>query len=212
MTTEWRNDGTARAAAEGETNLARPGAAASRADLRTALVARREAMPEARRRAAQARIAAGLDDCLAALLEGRSAPVVALYVPHRSEPDLSAGLPAWRARGWTLALPRVVARQAPLEFGRWPAAGTLRQDRYGIPVPDPFDPVTPDLLVVPCVGFHADGWRLGYGGGYYDRTLAGLQVPAVGVAFEECRLDVFEPGEHDRRLDAVVTQARVHGA
>ena len=82
-------------------------------------------------------------------------------------------------------------------------------DRFGIAVPEPFEPVRPALLVIPCVGFDRRGWRLGYGGGFYDRTLAGLDAAAVGVAFEEAEVDGFAPQPHDRRLDAVVTPRAV---
>ena len=67
----------------------------------------------------------------------------------------------------------------------------------------------PDLLIVPCVGFDSRGYRLGYGGGHYDRTLSRHPVKTVGVAWDACELSDFVPGAHDRPLDVIVTESRV---
>lgn len=186
-----------------------PPDAASRAALRARLIEARLALPAAERTRAEDALAARLQDTVERLMgaAGCVGPAtVAVYRPVRGEPDPIASVAAWRGRGWRLALPRVVARDAPLEFGLWPEGGVLRPGRFGIEQPEPFVPVRPDVIVAPCVGFDVRGWRLGYGGGFYDRTLAALgDVPAVGVAFDEARVEGFEPQAHDRRLRAIVT-------
>lgn len=140
---------------------------------------------------------------------GTGGPVIGVYWPIRGEPQLAPACATWHARGWDLALPRVVAPDAPLAFGRWRANATLVADAFGTRVPDPFEPVDPVLLVAPCLGFDARGYRLGYGGGFYDRTLARLRVPVVGVCHECAQVSGFEPGSHDRPLTALITEARL---
>ena len=141
--------------------------------------------------------------------DGLAGPVIGVYTAVRGEPDLRECFERWRARGWRLALPKVTARDAALQFGAWDADAALVADRFGIVVPVPFAPVLPDLLVAPCVGFDRRGWRLGYGGGFYDRTLAQHDVPAVGVAFDDAEVDGFEPHPHDRAMRAIVTPRAV---
>jgi len=81
------------------------------------------------------------------------------------------------------------------------------REHHQVFVPHPFVAVRPDVIVAPCVGFDPRGWRLGYGAGYYDRTLHGLEVPAAGVAYDVCEA-AFEPGPHDRPLQAIITESR----
>jgi 5-formyltetrahydrofolate cyclo-ligase len=84
-------------------------------------------------------------------------------------------------------------------------------DRYGIPTPAHGDFLIPEVLLLPVNGFDAAGYRIGYGGGYFDRTLASLlpRPLVVGVGFELARLDSISPEPHDQRLDAMVTEAGV---
>lgn len=85
----------------------------------------------------------------------------------------------------------------------------MRPDRFGIPQPVEQVTLDTDLLLVPVNGFDAKGYRIGYGGGYFDRTLASLspQPLTVGVGFELSRLESIEPQAHDRPLDWIVTEA-----
>lgn len=152
-----------------------------------------------------------LRERLAGLL--RTAPfhdarVLGVYWPIRGEPELGPCLAQWEAQGRALALPRI-GEGGALEFGRWPRGGELRAGRFGIPVPHPFELVEPDLLIVPCVGFDARGYRLGYGGGHYDRTLERRPVAAIGVGYDGCELEGFDAAAHDRPLAAIVTESRV---
>jgi 5-formyltetrahydrofolate cyclo-ligase len=168
------------------------------------LIAMRRALPEDLRREADVAIFRHLQQWLA----GREPGVLALWWPLAGEPDLRPGFDALSAQGWKLALPRVVSPDAPLEFGRWRSGIALVEGKHRVWVPEPFEPVTPALLLAPCVGFDARGWRLGYGGGYYDRTLAVLPIEAAGVAYDACEVSL-EPQRHDRRLVAIITETRL---
>ena len=134
--------------------------------------------------------------------------------PIHNEPDLRPLLDAWRAQGATgfaALLPVVVAPAAPLAFRAWDAATRLEADRYGIPTPACGEFQTPQALLIPVNAFDAAGYRLGYGGGFFDRTLAALSPRplAIGVGFELARVASIAPEAHDIRLDAVVTEAGV---
>lgn len=178
---------------------------AQRRESRNALIAARQALPAPQRQAADAAIAAGVD----ALLATRSPGVLAVYWPIRGEPDLRDALPRWQAAGWALALPSVAAPGQPLVFGRWQPGMALRRERFDVAVPEPFEPVRPDCLLVPCVGFDRRGYRLGYGGGFYDRTLAALEAAfAIGVCHDLGEVAAFEPHQHDRPMNAIVTETR----
>lgn len=134
--------------------------------------------------------------------------VLGVYWPIRGEPELMPCYERWESDGRTLALPRI-GEGGALEFGRWRPGGEVRAGRFAIPVPHPFETVEPDLLIVPCVGFDARGYRLGYGGGHYDRTLARRPVAAVGVGYDACELEAFDVEAHDRPLSVIVTESRV---
>ena len=135
--------------------------------------------------------------------------MLALYWPIRGEPDPRPWLPVLAQLGWRFALPRVAGQGLPLEFGRWTPGQPMRAAGFGLMLPDPFELVLPDALVIPCVGFDARAYRLGYGAGFYDRTLEARPVPAIGVAYDGCELSSFEAHTHDRPLDCVLTETRV---
>jgi 5,10-methenyltetrahydrofolate synthetase len=110
-------------------------------------------------------------------------------------------------------LPVVGGKGEPMSFRRWTDATPMTTDRYGIPYPSVGAAIVPALLLIPCNGFDARGYRLGYGAGHYDRTLAALQPTpvAVGVAIEDGRLDDLRPHEHDLPMNWIVTEAGVAG-
>ena len=173
-----------------------------RRGLRREMVARRAALPVAEHDALSARIVA---HALAAL----PAPVVAAFCwPIKHEPDVRGLLAAWARAGVRTALPVVVAEGQPLAFREWTPETPLAPDRYGIPTPTAGEWLTPDLILLPLNGFDAAGYRLGYGGGYFDRTLVALapRPLAVGVGFEINRVDSIRPEAHDQRLDWIVTE------
>lgn len=182
-------------------------AEAERREARNTLIAWRRSMVPEVRRAADAAIGERVDRLLATTAPFGSA-VVGAFWPVRGEPDLRESMARWHAAGCTLALPRVVGLDRALAFGRWIPGATMRTAEFDIPVPEPFEALQPSLLIVPCVGFDARGYRLGYGGGFYDRTLGEHSLPAIGVAYDRCEIERFVPGAHDRRMAAIVTEAR----
>jgi 5-formyltetrahydrofolate cyclo-ligase len=136
--------------------------------------------------------------------------IVAGYWPVRGEIDVLPLLRALAERGHTCVLPCVVGKERPLIFREWHADSQMIEGFFGIAHPGPLSPiVVPHVLIVPMVGFDRQKHRLGYGAGYYDRTLALLKregkALAVGVAYETQFLDDIPTGPHDHALDAIVT-------
>ena len=129
--------------------------------------------------------------------------------PIKHEPDLREVAETWRQAGALAALPVVVEADAPLRFRAWTATSRLLEDRYGIPTPVDGEWLLPALILLPLNGFDPAGYRLGYGGGYFDRTLEALRPRplTVGVGFEINRVDSIRPESHDQRLDWIVTEA-----
>ena len=171
--------------------------------LRRDMVARRAALSTAEHTTLSARI---VDHLLRALPAPRS---VAFCWPIKHEPDVRPALEQWIATGTQAALPVVVAEAQPLVFREWHAGSVLEPDRYGIPTPTTGELLLPDVILLPLNGFDDAGYRLGYGGGYFDRTLAALQPRplAVGIGFEINRLPSIRPEIHDQRLDWLITEA-----
>lgn len=130
-----------------------------------------------------------------------------VYWPMRGEPDLHPAYTELHGAGVQLALPMIVGDNAPLQFVTWTPGEELRKDRFGagIPVADNAL-IQPQALLIPCLGFNADCFRLGYGGGFYDRTLATEPRPrTLGVAYAFAEVD-FAAEVYDIALDAVVTE------
>jgi len=182
----------------------------ARAALREALLAARRRPTEPGRRAANDALVERLD----ALLGDVAGESIGVYWPVRGEPVLDP-LPArWADNGARLALPVVDAPARPLRFVAWRPGEPTVPGVFGIPRPRADDTLRPTVLIVPCVGFDARAYRLGYGGGFYDRTLAALLADggtpprAIGVAWDAGWLDAFEPLATDLPLDAVVTPTR----
>jgi 5-formyltetrahydrofolate cyclo-ligase len=141
---------------------------------------------------------------------------IGFYWPVAGEFDARDVLTVWLALAASraAALPVVTAPREPLVFHAWQPNAAMKKGRYGIPVPQDERVVIPDLLLIPCVGFDADRYRLGYGGGYYDRTLAywpGDMKPAtIGVAYESARCDALPRGEFDLPLGGIVTESAIY--
>ena len=173
--------------------------------LRRAALARREAIEPAARVAFSRRLAAeGLR--LARLWRPR---IVSVFYPLRGEPD-TLQLLTELAEGFATALPAVSRRGSPLLFRLWRPGEPTRAGAMSIREPFEGAPaVHPDLLFVPLACFDRRGHRIGYGAGYYDRSLARLRalkpVRAVGVAYGVCEVDAVPYEPHDQSLDAVVT-------
>jgi 5-formyltetrahydrofolate cyclo-ligase len=181
--------------------------AAWRRQLRADLRARRQTLPlEFRRRAAET-IGARLTRLRATL--GRS--VIGFYWPIRHEINLQPWACAIAlSSDVTLCLPVVVQPGAPLEYWGWTPDAAMRPGFWNIPVPVERRVVTPEIVLAPLVGFDADRYRLGYGGGYFDRTLAAAQPRpiAIGVGYDFAALDTIKPQAHDIPMDAVLTEQR----
>ena len=176
---------------------------------RARLIDARRALPLAERQRVGAAISARLTQLEA--FSGKPC-CVGFYWPIRGEPDLRPFIDTLLERGYSAALPVVIEKNAPVEFHRYTAQSRLtRQSVWGIPVPAERNLVQPDVLLIPLVGVDDACYRLGYGGGYYDRTLASfaLQPFAVGVGYELGRLTTIYPQPHDIPMDVVVTEERM---
>jgi 5,10-methenyltetrahydrofolate synthetase len=139
---------------------------------------------------------------------------VGFYWPIKQEPDLRPVLATWLVAGragFAALLPVVVTAGTVLAFRCWRPDVSMVADRYGILAPAHGDLLSPQALLIPLAAFDAAGFRLGYGGGYFDRTLAELcpRPLAIGVGFELSRVDSIHPEPHDEGLDAVITEAGV---
>lgn len=173
---------------------------------RARLIAARQAVPVAARAAADAAIAAELTRRIGDA-KGRT---IALYWPFKGEPDLRAWAAAQRAAGGQTCLPVVVRKAAPLIFRDWTGAEKLDRGVWNIPIPpETAAEVVPDVVISPVVGFDAGNYRLGYGGGFYDRTLAGLRAAGraprvIGVGFAFQRIPTIYPQPYDIALDEAV--------
>ena len=143
-----------------------------------------------------------------------SGAVIGFCWPYKGEFDARFVVRHWCQQGVTAALPEVVEKARPLRFRKWWPGAPMRQGVYDIPVPDGTEVLLPDVMVVPMNGFDEQGYRLGYGGGYFDRTLAALQrcVLTIGVSFEALRLPTIHPQSHDIPMDFVVSEAGIYRA
>lgn len=177
-----------------------------RKQLRQALINSRQA-PLAVERAVWTQAIQAAIDPLVPDVEGKA---IALYWPFRGEPDLRPWMSALIERGALCLLPVVVAKAQPLSFRSWQPGEPLERGVWGIPVPAAGQDIKPSIVVAPVVGFDKDGFRLGYGGGYYDRTLAVLEPKplVIGVGFERQKIESIRPQWHDIAMDAIVTELR----
>jgi 5-formyltetrahydrofolate cyclo-ligase len=150
-----------------------------------------------------ARLLAAQADALAI----RPGSIVGAYHALPDEADPALLLEALVEHGVHIAFPRVAAKNQPLEFHRIPDGEMLRAGAYGIPEPAAHFPlVKPDLLLVPLLAFDARRHRLGYGGGFYDRTIAALGVPAIGIAYDGQQVSSLPAEAHDIALDGILTE------
>jgi 5-formyltetrahydrofolate cyclo-ligase len=139
--------------------------------------------------------------------------LLGVYWPHRNEYD-PMPLAAWQAgRNGAVALPAVVGRGLPLEYRPWSPDVPMVPGKISFGIPEPVNgpAVVPDILLVPLLGFDPAGYRLGYGAGYFDRTLAAWpeRPGTIGVGFEIGRMPTIRPQLHDIPLDLIVTEAGV---
>lgn len=171
---------------------------------RAVLIERRLATPAEERAARSEAITAALVQAL----PSRPGTLIGFYWPFKGEYDPRPLARSLHGKGVRLALPVVIEKAKPLIFREWRPGVPMTLGVWNIPVPAEGEPVSPDILLAPLVGFDGRGYRLGYGGGYYDRTLATLPAKprAVGVGFELSRIATIHPQPHDIPMDLIVTE------
>ncbi len=184
-----------------------PDLAATKRALRAVARKERSALAQAARAAVPAQLLERFD----AALQPSPEAVVSGYWPSRDEIDPRPLMAALHRRGHTCALPAIAGAAAPLVFRRWAPGDALVRGAYDIPVPpDPASEVTPGVLLVPLLAFDRSGARLGYGGGFYDRTLEALRAAgpllAVGLAYAGQAVERVPSDAADQRLDWIVTE------
>jgi 5,10-methenyltetrahydrofolate synthetase len=136
---------------------------------------------------------------------------VSMFWPFLGEPDLRGWMATATARGATCLLPVVIAKNTPLIFRSWKIGERLERGIWNIPVPAEGRQAIPDVVIAPLVGFDNNCFRLGYGGGYFDRTLAYLahKPLIIGVGFESQKINTIHPLAHDIPMDVIVTDTGV---
>lgn len=178
---------------------------------RERLLADRAGLPVAARQAAAEVIAGHLDALLAQRFGSIDGLTISAWWPIKAELNLRHWLERLLDRGGRVALPVVEERAAPLRFRLWTPDCRIVQGFWKIPIPADGPDVTPDVTLAPVVGWDAAGYRLGYGGGYFDRTLAALapRPLAIGVGLHVAQLATIFPQPHDIAMDVMVTEAGV---
>ena len=174
---------------------------------RQRLLTLRTRAPAAERRLWGQRIEARLRS----LLDKRTNFILGVYWPFQAEFDPRPLIDWLVATGSAVALPAVTDKKGPLEYRAWRPGEELVDGVWGIPAPKAREIVLPQVVLAPLVGFDRRSYRLGYGGGYFDRTLAALSPRplAIGVGFEMARIETIYPQAFDIPMDIVVTEAEI---
>ncbi len=171
---------------------------------RERLIAGRLSLNAMTRAAHALKISDGLD----ALIGDPADRIISAYWPIRGEPDLRNWLKDLQDHGGKTALPVVTAKGTPLVFRLWREGDRLARGVWNIPVPADGAPVQPDIVIAPLVGFDAGFYRLGYGGGFFDRTLAALPAStiAIGVGYAQAAIPTIHPQPFDIPMHHIVTE------
>lgn len=148
---------------------------------------------------------------LSSLLRDMAGQTIGLYWPLKGEFDPRPLADGLAAQGRRIALPAITDKGKILEYRLWQPGAEIENGAYGIPAPKARQVVLPDILLVPLLGFDRANYRLGYGGGYFDRTLAALapQPTTIGVGFETARLATVFPQAHDIAMGLIVTETGI---
>lgn len=173
---------------------------------------RRALTPEQQKKYAQM-IADYLDALLLKRIGDMRGTVLGGYWPIQGELDLVFWFSALHQRGVRVALPVTEKQDAPLIFREWTPDTVMEKDCWHIPIPPPENVQrVPDILLAPCVAWDMAGYRLGYGGGYFDRTLAALSPKpfVIGVGLQASQLPTIFPQAYDIPMDAIVTEVGAH--
>lgn len=171
---------------------------------RRRLIEQRLTLPIAERACKAAAVASRLDE-LVGDVRNR---IVAAYWPIRGELNLLDWLASAAERGAICALPVVIEKNRPLVFRGWSRGGRLERGLWNIPVPPAGQNLTPDIVLAPLVGFDFAGYRLGYGGGYFDRTLSACDYSptTIGVGYSHSAVATIYPQWHDVPMGQIVTE------
>jgi 5-formyltetrahydrofolate cyclo-ligase len=174
---------------------------------RQRLIAERLGIPGDIRRDHVNQIAAKLDEVIGEV-HGR---VISAYWPFRGEPDLRGFIDRVSTRGGRCALPVIVERGKPLVFRPWSPGEPLAKGVWNIPVPATTEEVSPDVVIAPVVGFDRACYRLGYGGGFFDLTLAAIKNSPLklGVGYRQQALLTIHPQPNDIPMDMIITEEGV---
>jgi 5-formyltetrahydrofolate cyclo-ligase len=174
-----------------------------RVQMRQALIGRRLSLDGAARKAQGERAKGRLVESV----ELHGFETLGMYWPVRGEIDVRDLAAEHLKNGGRVALPVVVTKSAPVEFWRWQPGMPMSRGVWNIPIPAEREVLNPDAFIVPLVGFDAGRFRLGYGGGYYDRTIAAAarRPYCLGLGYEAARLQSIFPQPHDIPMDMIVT-------
>ncbi len=174
---------------------------------REALIAARMALSQQQRQDMTKIIVEGLDKTVPAL----GGKTVSLYWPFRGEPDLRDWMDSVNKRGGTCLLPMVIAKGQPLVFRAWRHGEKLDRGVWNIPFPAEGPEVQPDIVIAPLVGYDRLCYRLGYGGGFFDRTIAACEKKpmVIGVGYALQAMETIHPQPYDIPMDFIITQAGV---
>lgn len=177
---------------------------------RARLIDLRMALSADERAARAERIIAALDGVVA----DRAGATVSFYWPFRGEFDLRAWAAARVAEGGRAALPVVLEKKQPMVFRPWAPGCRMERGIWNIPIPADGPEIVPEVVIAPLVGFDAERYRLGYGGGYFDRTLAALSPKpfVVGIGLAAMRLATIRPQNWDIPMDMIITEDEVIAA
>lgn len=179
---------------------------------RDRLRADRKALPGPARAAVTQAVIRHLDAFFTDHVPNLTGRVISGYWPIKNEPDLRDWFAGLRGKGAVIALPVPVSPPQPMTFRLWLPEVKLVPGFGNIPVPPEDAPqVTPGILFAPLIGWDDKGFRLGYGAGYFDRTLAGFTEPALalGVGYQSARIPTIVPQRHDVPMHAILTEAGV---
>jgi 5-formyltetrahydrofolate cyclo-ligase len=145
------------------------------------------------------------------LLPNPRGQVLGFCWPYKGEPNVLSVVHRWIEQGGKAALPVVVQPQAPMVFRPWHPAAPMTTGVYEIPIPLDESQLHPDVLLIPLTGFDNSGFRLGYGGGFFDRTVVALEPRPrmIGVGFELSRIASIHPQPHDQPMELIVTESGI---
>ena len=177
---------------------------------RKRLLEARMAIPAEQRRDSAQQVAKSLDHLLDRHIHASAKTIISVYWPFRGELNLRGWMADAHERGYRIALPIVQSKAQPLQFRQWTPDGRLVPGVWRIPIPADGELLTPTVVIAPLIGIDTQGYRLGYGGGFFDRTLASLaeqsHLPLViGVGQSIARIRTIYPQAHDVPMHWVIT-------